>query len=120
MLAALVFGQIAHAFQFRELVQHLLFDPFFQGHVDHGTAVTAAAELQDRQTVFGDLHQRDFTAVARQLRVDLGLQQILYALHQRRIIRHFTHFGVWCFQRQLRTQLIGDEIDLGVIKVWRA
>ena len=35
VFAALVFGQIAHAFQLRELVQQLLLDPLFQRDVDH-------------------------------------------------------------------------------------
>ena len=58
MLAALVFGEIAYTFQLREFVQQLLFDPFFQGDVDHGTTVTATAKLQNGVTVFGDFDQQ--------------------------------------------------------------
>lgn len=35
VLAALVLGQIAHAFQFREFGQQLLFDTVFQGDINH-------------------------------------------------------------------------------------
>ena len=35
VLAALVLGQIAHAFQFREFSQQLLFDTVFQGDINH-------------------------------------------------------------------------------------
>ena len=35
VLAALMLGQIAHAFQFRELLQQLFLDPFFQRYIDH-------------------------------------------------------------------------------------
>lgn len=69
VLAALVLGQIANPFQLRKLVQQLFFNTFFQGHVDHRAAVASAAELQDSQTVVGDLHQRYAAAVACQLRV---------------------------------------------------
>ena len=55
--------------------------------------------------------------MASQLRVNLGLQQILNAFHQRSIVRHFTHFRVRRFQGQLRTQLIGDEVDLRIFKI---
>lgn len=35
VLAALVFGQIANAFQLREFSQQLLLDAFFQCDIDH-------------------------------------------------------------------------------------
>ena len=35
VLAALVLGQIAHAFQVRELGQQLLFNAVFEGDIDH-------------------------------------------------------------------------------------
>lgn len=98
VFAALVFGEIAHTFQLREFVQQLLLDPFFQRHIDHGTTVTAAAKLQNGVTVFGDFHQRNATTVTSKLWVDLRLQHILHALHQRCIVCHFTHFGVRGFQ----------------------
>ena len=70
VFAALVFGEIAYAFELRELDQQLLLNTFLQGHIHHGTAVTAAAKLQDSQTVFGDFHQRNASAVACQLWVN--------------------------------------------------
>ncbi len=49
-------------------------------------------------------------AVAGQLRVNLRLQQVLNALHERGIVGHFAHLGVWRFQRQLGAQLVGNKI----------
>lgn len=35
VLAALVLGEIAHAFQLRKFVQQLLLDTLFQGYIHH-------------------------------------------------------------------------------------
>ncbi|MNW22283.1 hypothetical protein D3C71_2236790 [compost metagenome] len=66
-------GQVTHAFQLWESGQHLFLDAFFQGHINHGTAVTAATKLQDSKAFIGNFHQGNFTAVAGQLWVDLCL-----------------------------------------------
>ena len=110
-------GNIAHAFQFREGSQQLFLDTIFQGHIDHRTAVTAAAKLQNGVTFIGDLHQRHATAMTSQLWVDLRLQQVLNALNHGRIIRDFTHLGIRCFQRQLRTEIIGNEVDFRIFQI---
>ncbi len=97
-----MFGQVTHAFPVPGTRSAAASRSLLSGHIDYGTTVTAAAKLQElrslRPVIF---HQGNATTVTGQLRVDLGLQQILYALHQRGIVRYlrilaFGAFSVSC------------------------
>ncbi|CSB31449.1 Uncharacterised protein [Vibrio cholerae] len=81
--------------------QQLFLNAFFKRNVDHRAAVTATAKLHQSHTIIRNADQTNVATMAGQLRVDLGLQGVFYALHQRGIVRNFAHFRVRGFQGQL-------------------
>jgi len=75
-----VVSHVTYALELRNTLKQRALDAFFQGHVRLAAALATTTELQHGDAVFDHIDQADLTAVARQPRVDLGLQVVVDAL----------------------------------------
>ena len=104
-------GDVADAGEFRDALHQGLLDAFLEGQVHRCAALATAAEGQHRHLVLGQLHQLDLTAVGRQTRVDLAVEDVVDAILERAIGVDLGHLGVGRLDGQLAAHAVGVEVD---------
>src|SRR5471032_1418170 len=111
-----VVGHVANALELGNAFEQGALDAFTQGDVGLAAALATAAELEDGDAVFNHIDQADLTAVARQPRVDLGLQVVVDALVDRAVGVDHRYFGVRRLDGQLAAHAVGGVVDYRIVQ----